>query len=117
MPDAKEYVVQSTWRFEEEVRKQSATDADAINIAIDAIATAPLRPQPAKLYKFLDVKEKPGLIEMSLATRPRRLQILKNGFIVSYTIREYEHVVVMEDLSRHWSYKLPSFQPLLKDDQ
>ena len=115
MPDAKEYVVQSTWRFEAEVRKQSATDAEAINIAIRAIASAPLRPQPAKLCKFLDVKEKPGLIEMNLATRPRRLQILKNGFIVSYTIREYEHVVVMEDLNRHWSYKLPSFQPLLND--
>jgi len=41
----------------------------------------------------------------------RRLQIVKSGFIVSYTIRESGQLVYLEDLDLPFKYRLPKFQP------
>ena len=39
------------------------------------------------------------------------VQIVKNGFVVSYTIREAGQLVYLEGLDLPFKYKLPKFQP------
>jgi hypothetical protein len=83
-----------------------------IRAAEEAIGRAPHHPEPKTAYKLLAQPEVSGEPEpLHLMVTVCRLQILKNGFIVSYTIREYGQLVYLEDLDLPFKYRLPKFQP------
>ena len=70
------------------------------------------QPEPKTAYKLLSPPESSDEPEpLQLMVTVLRLQILKNGFVVSYTIREYGQLVYLEDLDLPFKYKLPKFQP------
>ncbi|HST09211.1 MAG TPA: hypothetical protein VLL05_02445 [Terriglobales bacterium] len=77
-----------------------------------AIGAHPHHPEPATAYKLLKQPESGGDAEpLHLLVILRQVQILKNGFIVSYTIRESGQLVYLEDLDLPFKYRLPKFQP------
>ncbi len=81
-----------------------------IKAAEEAIGAHPHHPEPAAAYKLLPVAS--GDAEpLQLLVIVRQVQILKNGFIVSYTIRESGQLVYLEDLDLPFKYRLPKFQP------
>lgn len=83
-----------------------------IQAAEQAIGRAPHHPVPTTAYKLLAELETSGEPEpLHLMVSVRRLQIVKNGFIVSYTIRESGQLVYLEDLDLPFKYRLPKFQP------
>jgi len=83
-----------------------------IQAAEEAIGRAPHHPEPKTAYKLLAPLEVSGEPEpLHLMVTVHRLQILKNGFIVSYTIRESGQLVYLEDLDLPFKYRLPKFQP------
>jgi hypothetical protein len=83
-----------------------------IQAAEQAIGRSPHHPEPKTAYKLLAELEVSGGPEpLHLMVSVRRLQILKNGFIVSYTIRESGQLVYLEDLDLPFKYRLPKFQP------
>lgn len=83
-----------------------------INAAKEAIATSPQRPEPRRAYKLLAATDTTGGAEpLQLTVKVRRVQMV-NGYIVSYTVREYERAVYLEKLHLPWNYRLvPKFQP------
>ena len=83
-----------------------------IKAAEEAIAAHPHHPEPAAAYKLLPQLEVSGEAEpLRLLVILRQVQILKNGFVVSYTIRESGQLVYLEDLDLPFKYRLPKFQP------
>jgi hypothetical protein len=100
-------------RYAEELaRLEDSQGADEIKAAEEAIARAPYEPEPKAAYKLLAPSEASDEPEpLQLMVTVRRLQVLKNGFVVSYTIREYGQLVYLEDLDLPFKYKLPKFQP------
>ena len=100
-------------RYAEELaRLEDSAVVDDIKAAEEAIARAPYQPEPKTSYKLLSPPESSDEPEpLQLMVTVLRLQILKNGFVVSYTIREYDQLVYLEDLDLPFKYKLPKFQP------
>ena len=83
-----------------------------IKAAEEAIGAHPHHPEPGAAYKLLPQPEASGDAEpLHLLVIVRQVQILKNGFIVSYTIRESGQRVYLEDLDLPFKYRLPKFQP------
>jgi hypothetical protein len=83
-----------------------------IKAAEAAIAAHPHHPEPGTAYKLLPQPEAGVDAEpLHLLVIVRQVQILKNGFIVSYTIRESGRLVYLEDLDLPFKYRLPKFQP------
>ena len=100
-------------RYAEELARQDDPQVLAdIKAAEEAISGAPYHPQPGTAYKLLTLAETSSTSEpLNLMVTVRRLQILKNGFVVSYTIREAGQLVYLEDLDLPFKYRLPKFQP------
>jgi len=100
-------------RYAEELaRLEDSSFAEEIQAAEEAIARSPYQPEPKAAYKLLSPPEASDEPEpLQLMVTVLRLQILKNGFVVSYTIREYGQLVYLEDLDLPFKYKLPKFQP------
>ena len=93
-------------------RLEDAEVLEEIRAAEAAIARSPYQPEPKAAYKLLSPAETSGDPEpLQLMVTVLRLQILKNGFVVSYTIREYGQLAYLEDLDLPFKYKLPKFQP------
>lgn len=93
-------------------REQDERTIEEINAAREAIAAAPHRPEPKKAYKLLptiDATEGPEPLQLAVALR--RLQIVSNGYIVSYTIWEYGRLVYLENLHLPRMYRIGKFQP------
>jgi len=111
--DGSIYKTISQPRYAEELaRLEDPAITDEIKAAEEAIARAPYQPEPKAAYKLLSPPEgsdEPEPIQLMVTVL--RLQILKNGFVVSYTIREYGQLVYLEDLDLPFKYKLPKFQP------
>jgi hypothetical protein len=83
-----------------------------IKAAEEAIGTHPHHPEPASAYKLLPPPGVSGEAEpLQLLVILRQVQILKDGFVVSYTIRESGQLVYLEDLDLPFKYRLPKFQP------
>ena len=86
-----------------------------IAAAEDAIAQSPYAPDPpgpTKRYKLLRVrKATSGTAPIGLMVALREVQILRNGYIVKYTIRESGQIVILEDLDLPFLYRFPEFQP------
>lgn len=83
-----------------------------IQAAEEAIAHAPYHPAPRTAYKLLPQPEESGATEpLHLLIALQRVQILKHGFVISYTIREAGELVYLEDLDLPFKYRLPKFQP------
>lgn len=80
-----------------------------------ALALSPHNPDPPtpdKLYKLVRVRETTGGTEpLHLMVAVREVQILTNGYVVRYTIRESGQTVILEDLYLPMLYRLPAFQP------
>jgi hypothetical protein len=92
-------------------RQKDEHTIEEIIAAKEAIAASPHRPEPRKAYKLLPPKDTTGGPEpLQLVVTVRRLQIVSNGFIVSYTVREYERLVYLEDLDLPLKYRIPKFQ-------
>ncbi len=100
-------------RYAEELaRMDDATVVDEIKAAEEAIARSPYHPEPKAAYKLLSPPEASDEPEpLRLMVTVLRLQLLKSGFVVSYTIREYGQLVYLEDLDLPFKYRLPKFQP------
>ena len=100
-------------RYAEELgRLEDPTVADEIKAAEEAIARTPYQPEPKAAYKLLaapEASDEPEPLQLMVAVL--RMQILKNGFVVSYTIREHGQLVYLEDLDLPFKYRLPKFQP------
>jgi len=100
-------------RYSEELaRLEDPAVTAEIKAAEEAIARAPYQPEPKAAYKLLlppEASDEPEPLRLMVTVL--RLQILKNGFVVSYTIREYGQLVYLEDLDLPFKYKLPKFQP------
>lgn len=93
-------------------RLEDPAVVDEIKAAEEAIARSPYQPEPKTAYKLLSPLEASDEPEpLQLIVTVCRLQILKNGFVVSYTIREHGQLVYLEDLNLPFKYKLPKFQP------
>ncbi len=93
-------------------REQDEHTIEEISAAREAIAAAPHRPEPKKAYKLLppiDATEGPEPLQ--LAVTLRRLQIVSNGYIVSYTVWEYGRLVYLERLHLPRMYRIGKFQP------
>lgn len=84
---------------------------EEIKAAGAAIARAPHEPEPKAAYRILPTPEVDEAEPLQLMVRVRRLQIVKSGFILSYTIRESGQLVYLEDLDLPFKYRLPKFQP------
>lgn len=100
-------------RYAEELaRLEDPAVTAEIKAAEEAIARAPYQPEPKAAYKLLSQPEtSEGSEPLQLLVILCRVQILKNGFVVSYTIREAGQLVYLEDLDLPFRYKLPKFQP------
>jgi hypothetical protein len=99
-------------RYSEELaRLEDPAVVDEIKAAEEAIARSPYQPEPKAAYKLLSLSEAGDAEPLQLMVTVLRMQILKNGFVVSYTIREYGQLVYLEDLDLPFTYKLPKFQP------
>ena len=100
-------------RYAEELaRLEESAVTDEIKAAEEAIARSPYQPEPKTAYRLLSPPEGSDEPEpLQLMVTVLRLQILKNGFVVSYTIREYGQLVYLEDLDLPFKYRLPKFQP------
>jgi hypothetical protein len=100
-------------RYAEELaRLEDPAVANEIKAAEEAIARSPYQPEPKTAYKLLsppETRDEPEPLQLMVTVL--RLQILKSGFVVSYTIREYGQLVYLEDLDLPFKYKLPKFQP------
>jgi hypothetical protein len=82
-----------------------------INAAREAIETSPYRPDPGEGYKLLPPKDTTGGSKpIQLLVQVLRLQIPK-GFILSYTVQEWQRVVYLEDLDLPFLYRIIEFQP------
>jgi len=98
--------------YAERLGREDEHTIEEINAAIEAITASPYRPEPKNAYKLLPPKDTTGGAEpLHLAVTVRRLQIVTNGFIVSYTVREFERLVCLEDLDLPFRYRIPGFQP------
>jgi hypothetical protein len=82
-----------------------------IEAAVEAIARSPHEPEPKATYRMLPSPECEEAEPLQLMVTVRRLQIVKSGFIVSYTIRESGQLIYLEDLDLPFKYRLPKFQP------
>ena len=100
-------------RYAQELaRLEDSSVVDEIKAAEEAIARSPYQPEPKAAYKLLSQPEtSEGSEPLQLLVILCRVQILKNGFIVSYTIREAGQLVYLEDLDLPFKYRLPKFQP------
>ena len=100
-------------RYAEELaRLEDPAVADEIKAAEEAIGRSPYQPEPKTAYKLLSStggSDEPEPLQLMVTVL--RLQMVKNGFVVSYTIREYGQLVYLEDLDLPFKYKLPKFQP------
>lgn len=76
-----------------------------------AIGRSPYEPEPKTSYRILPSPEVDEAEPLQLMVTLRRLQIVKSGFIVNYTIRESSQLVYLEDLDLPFKYRLPKFQP------
>lgn len=92
-------------------RLEDAEVVEEIKAAEAAIARSPHEPEPKAAYRMLPSPEVEEAEPLQLMVTVRRMQIVKNGFVVSYTIREYGQLVYLEDLDLPFKYKLPKFQP------
>lgn len=84
---------------------------EEIKAAEYAIGRSPYEPEPKTAYRILPSPEVDEAQPLQLMITIRRLQIVKSGFIVSYTIRESGQLVYLEDLDLPFKYRLPKFQP------
>lgn len=96
---------------DELARLEDAEAIEEIKAAVEAVARSPHEPEPKTAYQLLPSPEVNEAEPLQLMVTVRRLQILKSGFIVSYTIRESGQLVYLEDLDLPFKYKLPKFQP------
>jgi len=92
-------------------RLVDAEEAAEIEAAVEAIAHSPYEPEPKAAYRMLPPPEVDEAEPLQLMVTVRRLQIVKSGFVVSYTIRESGQLVYLEDLDLPFKYRLPKFQP------
>jgi len=98
--------------MKELARIEDAEVVADIQAAEEAIAHAPYQPEPRTAYKLLSQPEESGSTEpLHLLITVQRVQILKHGFVISYTIREAGELVYLEDLDLPFKYRLPKFQP------
>jgi hypothetical protein len=93
------------------VRVDDAQVVEEIKAAEAAIGRSPYEPEPKTAYRILPSPEADEAEPLQLMVTVRRLQLLKSGFIVSYTIRESGQLVYLEDLDLPFKYRLPKFQP------
>src|SRR5215475_12425822 len=92
-------------------RVEDSQTVAEIEAAVEAIAHSPHEPEPKAAYRMLPSPEGEEAEPLQLMVTVRRLQIVKSGFIVSYTIRESSQLVYLEDLDLPFKYRLPKFQP------
>ena len=92
-------------------RVDDAQVVEEIKGAEAAIGRSPYEPEPRTAYRSLLSPEGNEAEPLQLMVTVRRLQIVKSGFIVSYTIRESGQLVYLEDLDLPFKYRLPKFQP------
>jgi hypothetical protein len=92
-------------------RVEDAQVVEEIKAAEGAIARSPYEAEPTTAYRMLPSPQVDEAEPLRLMVTVQRLQILKSGFIVSYTIRESGRLVYLEDLDLPFKYRLPKFQP------
>ena len=100
-------------RYAQELaRLEDPAVVEEIKAAEEAIAHSPYQPEPKTAYKLLsppETSDKPEPLELMVTVL--RMQIVKSGFMLSYTIRESGQLVYLEDLDLPFKYRLPKFQP------
>jgi hypothetical protein len=111
--DGRAYKTMARPAYSEELARQTDEQIiKEIRAAERAIAASPHHPGPRTAYTLLPQPATMGGAEpLHLMVTVRRLQILKNRFVVSYTVRESGQLVYLDDLDLPFKYRLPKFQP------
>lgn len=104
MRHGESYAIRRSDAFKRQLRQKSA--GAAVEEALKAIAAQPHKPQPDEDYPVREIPTGARLTELHIAVTVYRLKIKETGLTVTYTVREFERTVVMEDIDESWRSQL-----------
>lgn len=106
MPQSGSYAIRRGDRFKAKLSKKSQGAVAAVELAEKALAANPHKPLPEEDYPVEEIPTSARVTEMHIAVTVYSMKIKNTGLTVTYTVREFEKVVLMEDLEQSWRSQL-----------